>query len=263
MTEKNRTTRRRLRQAVAALVLLGAAAAVTALAGGASSAPPPRPVAAAAGTVAQAPSGEEVYLRDCAWCHGNQGEGTGRAPTLAESGAATADFYLRTGRMPLASPDEEARRGPPAYPPETIDALVEYVSSLGTGEPVPSVGSGDLYAGRELFVQNCAACHSSSGTGVIVTGGQPAPELFETDPTQVAEAIRIGPGQMPPFGEDHLDEQEVDDIVTYVDSLGEPQVRSRFALDQYGPIAEMLFALVVLVPAVVVVARLLGKRAKK
>jgi ubiquinol-cytochrome c reductase cytochrome c subunit len=254
---------RLVRVALATVLLLGAAAAVTVFAGaGTTEAPPPR-AGTAPGPAEEDPLGERVFLRDCAWCHGNQGEGTSRGPSLAESGPATADFYLETGRMPLASPEQEPRRGPPAYPPRTIDALVEHVALLGSGEPVPEVATGDLYTGRELFVTSCAPCHSSSGTGVIVTGGQAAPELFDTGPTQVAEAIRIGPGRMPAFGPSHLDEEEVDDIVTYVEALGDRQVRSGTGLDQFGPIAEGIFVFAVLLPALLVVTRLLGKRAAR
>lgn len=210
-----------------------------------------------------AESGRTVFLRDCAWCHGTTGSGTGNGPDLRNAGAAAADFYLRTGRMPLSSPDHDVRRGEPAYDDATIDALVAYVASLGNGTAAPAVGPGDIVDGRSLFLENCAACHSSSGTGTIVSGGRPAPELWQTDPRQVAEAIRIGPGPMPPFSESQLDQKELDDIVSYVEDLGAPQTPGGAGLDQYGPIAEGLVALLLLLPAVAVIARLLGKRAPR
>ncbi len=47
--------------------------------------------------------GESLFREECASCHGFAGEGVdGLGPDLRGAGAAAADFYLRTGRMPLA-----------------------------------------------------------------------------------------------------------------------------------------------------------------
>ena len=54
--------------------------------------------------VASADSGRAIYLQSCAACHGQQGQGTVDGPSLQSSGAAAADFMLRTGRMPLNRP---------------------------------------------------------------------------------------------------------------------------------------------------------------
>src|SRR5438094_5901256 len=81
--------------------------------------------------------GRDLFLRDCAWCHGAQGEGTNRGPSLAGVGAADADFWLSTGRMPVPQPEQDPRRQPAHYPPGMIRALVEYVAALGPGPPIP------------------------------------------------------------------------------------------------------------------------------
>ena len=49
--------------------------------------------------------GRELYLTSCVSCHGVGGVGTADGPSLAAAGEASADFYLRTGRMPLAPAD--------------------------------------------------------------------------------------------------------------------------------------------------------------
>src|SRR2546427_11379122 len=61
--------------------------------------------------------GVVLYLRDCAWCHGNQADGTTRGPSLIGVGAASADFELSTGRMPLTKVEEEPERRTPHYTP--------------------------------------------------------------------------------------------------------------------------------------------------
>lgn len=216
---------------------------------------------AVSGTGGTGDPGRQVFLRDCAWCHGTQGSGTHNGPSLVGVGEAAASFYLRTGRMPLSSPEADVKGGKPAYSSSTIDALVSYIGSLGPGPAIPTLTHGDLAQGRTLFLQNCAACHSASGTGTIVTGGQQAPDLWASADQQVAEAIRIGPGPMPPFGSGQLSDQEVSDIVSYVHQLGEPQRIGGAGLDQYGPIIEGAAALFLLLPVAVLVARALGKRA--
>lgn len=253
MTDRSARTRARLLCAAAVLV----AAAALALTGAHGT-----DTAAAVGqpAPADASAGRQVFLRDCAWCHGTTASGTHNGPSLVGVGAQAADFYLRTGRMPLGSPDQDVRSGPPAYDDATITALVDYIGSLG-GPAVPTLGAGDPVDGRKLFLANCAACHSASGTGTIVSGGQPAPELWHTGPTQIAEAARTGPGPMPPFSQSQVSPQELDDIVAYVRQLGSPQDPGGAGLDQYGPIVEGAVALFVLLPCLIVVIRLLGKRA--
>lgn len=209
---------------------------------------------------ADASAGRQVFLRDCAWCHGTDASGTHNGPSLVGVGAQAADFYLRTGRMPLSSPDEPVRSHAPAYDDATITSLVDFIGSLG-GPGLPAVGPGDMATGRKLFLENCAACHSASGTGTIVSGGTPAPQLWHTPSQQVAEAMRVGPGPMPPFSEGQLNQQDLNDIVAYVRQLGAPQDAGGAGLDQYGPIIEGFVALFVLLPALVIVIRLLGKKA--
>jgi len=242
------------------LGVLAAAAALT-LHGVGSSSPPAGAPASTANVSSD--EGREVFLRECSWCHGSEGQGTRYGPDLETAGGEAADFYLRTGRMPLKAPDDKAVAGPRAYSDTTIDALVDYVDSLGSGPPVPDVAPGSLPAGRRLFLSHCAACHSSSGTGAIVSGGEQAPELFDTPPTQVAEAVRIGFVKKPEFTESELSDEEVDSIVTYVGDLGERQVKGGASLDQYGPIAEGWFVWLVAMPVLVIVLRLLGKKTKR
>jgi ubiquinol-cytochrome c reductase cytochrome c subunit len=253
--------RRHLAQALLVLLVCGAAAGIAAMPRSTEPVRTAATVSAATAADATAPLGRHEFLRDCAWCHGTTGGGTQNGPSLREDGEADADFWLRTGRMPLDNPDDEPKAGPPSYDDRTLDALVRYVGSIGTGEPLPPVKPGDVGTGQDLFEMNCAPCHSSSGTGMILPDGTWAPELFNTGSQQIADAIRIGPGQMPPFSEGQLDETDVDDLVTYVQQLGPQQVKGGNSLDQFGPIAEGIFLFCVPLPLLVLVIRLLGKKA--
>lgn len=226
--------------------------------------PSPSPSSAPPTPVAGPPRGRQVFLRDCAWCHGEQAQGTGVAPSLRDKGRADVDFWLSTGRMPLASPNQLATAGPPSYDKATIRDIVDYVGSLGVpGKPIPVVRPGNQAEGQSLFITHCAACHSSSGTGVIVVDGQDAPQLYHVPPTQAAEAVRLGPGQMPPFSDKQIDQTQLDDLVSYVSSLGSPQVKGGNGLDQFGPIFEGSLTWLIPVPVLIVVLLLLGERRKQ
>ena len=58
--------------------------------------------------------GGELYSVHCISCHGAQLEGTATSPGLRAAGAASVDFQLSTGRMPLEVPGTEPMRGPPS-----------------------------------------------------------------------------------------------------------------------------------------------------
>jgi ubiquinol-cytochrome c reductase cytochrome c subunit len=217
-----------------------------------------------ASTPAQIRRGKQVFLRDCAWCHGEEGGGSQYAPSLKDVGTAAADFMLRTGRMPLQSVDQPVERGPAAYKPATIDAIDAYIATFTTGPVKPAVEPGkDVYEGRSLFLANCAPCHGASGTGMIVTNGAWAPELFPDSPQEVADAVRTGPSAMPVFTEEQIDADQLDNIASYVQQLGAKQAIGGDPIDQFGPIIEGIVAWMIPIPVLLIIIRLMGKRAAK
>jgi ubiquinol-cytochrome c reductase cytochrome c subunit len=208
--------------------------------------------------------GRRIFLRDCAFCHGDHGDGTALGPQLLEAGTAAVDFQLTTGRMPLKSTEDKPEAGPPSYPPSVIDSIVAYTDTFITGgPPVPEPVPGDVTRGRSLFLYNCAPCHSSSGTGMILPAGAFAPELFDSTSKEVAEAIRIGPGPMPVFPESEFDEEQVNDIVTYVQQLGDDQNIGGHPMDWFGPIGEGIVFWLIPLPLLVILLLVLGKKAPK
>src|SRR5690349_3668432 len=142
------------------------------------------------------PSGEDLYRRDCATCHGTGGAGSYRGPDIRHAGTAAVDFQVSTGRMPLADTGELPERSAPAYSPEQIGALVAYTSSFvdGPTPPVVPPATRDLVArGGEAYRLNCASCHQASGAGGVLAFGVQVPSLGHATPTQVVEAMRTGP----------------------------------------------------------------------
>ncbi|TML41705.1 MAG: cytochrome C [Actinobacteria bacterium] len=243
------------------LLLAGTVAVVVALAGlgpgrGASAGAEPRVPAAgvaagAAPDVAAAPSGfdaRSTYLGDCAICHGVDGRGTSRAKAIADRGAADVDYALSTGRMPLpplAERHVRIVRHPPRYSPPEVAALVAYVSGLGggSGVPIPHVDltHTDLAQGGELFRGQCAACHAWAGNGGALLNRE-APSLHRSTPTQIAEAVRVGPGTMPAFGEAAFTDDDLNSLVAYARYLDHPRDRGGNALWHLGPLPEGMVA---------------------
>jgi ubiquinol-cytochrome c reductase cytochrome c subunit len=222
---------RRLLPPLAVLpVALLAAAALAAPARSPSPVPPPGPARI-----------RTLFERDCAVCHGNTARGTPRGPSLVGRGAAALDFWLSTGRMPIPSPNTAPSRKPPAYTPATIRALIAYIQALTGpgGPPIPTVdlATADLAHGGDLFRLNCAACHSWAGEGGALLSRAAPPTRYAT-PTQIAEAIRTGPGAMPSFGTAALSNQEVNDVTRYTRYLDHPNDRGGEPLGRVGPLAE-------------------------
>lgn len=206
--------------------------------------------------------GRRLYLTSCSTCHGVDGAGTRLGPDLRGVGAASADFYLTSGRMPLADPSAQPVRKPPAFSRSQIDALDAYIASLGPGPTIPTVRprAGGLAAGGAIFRGSCAACHGFSGNGGALISGQTAPSLRRSTPTQVGEALRVGPGQMPVFGPDTLSDRQVDAVARYVRYLQHPDDPGGLSLGRVGPITEGLVALFVGLGALALVCAWIERR---
>jgi ubiquinol-cytochrome c reductase cytochrome c subunit len=239
------------------LALVLAAGAIAAAAGADAPAQP------AAGAARQDPrlvaQGQRLFAEGCSSCHGPDARGIrGVAPSLHGVGAASADFYLRTGRMPLDDPKDEPVRGDPAYPRAQIDALVAYVASFG-GPPIPKVdaAAGRISEGLELFTEHCAGCHQVVGQGGIVTRGV-VPELQDSKPVDVAEAIEVGPYVMPHFRD--LTRDEVSSLARYATYTGHPEDRGGWGIGHIGPIPEGMVAWLLAGAALLLVIRLIGER---
>jgi ubiquinol-cytochrome c reductase cytochrome c subunit len=213
---------------------------------------------------ALAQDGKRLFQEGCSSCHGLAGAGIpGRGPSLRGAGAAAVDFYLSTGRMPIDESDEQPLRSEPAYTPAEVRALVAYVGSLSPepGEPVPDVHPerGSLSDGSRAFTTYCAGCHQILGRGGVVTGAV-APPLTEATATQIAEAVRVGPHVMPPFGERVIDDRVLDSIVRYVQWAKHPADEGGWSIGHIGPVPEGLVAWLIGLGALVLVARFLGER---
>ena len=232
---------------------------------GAMSSPPPALGTSVDPRQVTGGEGAALYLQSCAACHGPGGVGSADGPSLIGVGAASADFMLRTGRMPLAAPGAPLVGKDPAFNDVQIRALVDYVASLGDGPAIPNlqVTGADPAKGRELFITSCAACHGPGAGGDSVGGGFVAPPLLGQTPVIVGEAIRTGPGAMPVFGPGQISDQGLNDVAAYLVYLGDHAAPGGATLGGSGPVVEGYVAWFVGMGLLVLAARQIERRKRR
>jgi ubiquinol-cytochrome c reductase cytochrome c subunit len=142
--------------------------------------------------------------------------------------------------MPRANSEGQAPQKPDAFSDQEIQALVAYVGSLGGGPAIPrlDMDAADIVEGGELYRANCQSCHGATAIGGALSFGDYAPDLRNVEQTQIAEAVRVGPGQMPVFDEEVFTDQELASIVRYVEYLQDPADPGGFSLGRVGPVTE-------------------------
>ncbi len=125
-------------------------------------------------------------------------------------------------RLPAPTPI-----GRPVEPtPTLVPALASAAAGKATegGASAPAVAPAqppDASAGKDIFAQNCAACHGPDGKGAIPgTPDFTAPEFGRNEvPSDLFQVISNGKGAMPAWS-GTLDEQQRWDVLFYVLDLG-------------------------------------------
>jgi ubiquinol-cytochrome c reductase cytochrome c subunit len=236
--------RRHHRSAPAVLLLL--ALLVT---GGLYAALAPSPAGAAEASQSDIETGSDLFKANCATCHGMNAEGTQDAPSLIGVGAASVDFQVGTGRMPMENNGPQALAKPPQFTDEQTKQLAAYVASLGPGPAIPTAEQvdpelGDPANGMQLFRTNCAMCHNAIGAGGALSEGKFAPALWDSSPTVIYEAMVTGPQAMPVFNDANITPDEKRDIISYIVAQREGSPGGA-ELGSLGPVTEGLWAWVI------------------
>lgn len=241
--------RRRHPAAIALLLMLGLL-----VTGFAYAAVAPQPAQAEASTSEDVAAGKNLFVANCASCHGVNAEGraTGvgdqiAGPPLAGVGAAAVDFQVGTGRMPMRQPAVQAPQGTVQFEQEDIDKMAAYVASLAPGPAVPSEedvdpAEGDPAAGGEIFRVNCAMCHNFAGSGGALTRGKYAPSLDGVSPKHIYEAMVTGPQAMPVFNDANIKPEEKRDVIAFLKTIEDAPQQGGHALGSLGPVTEGWFA---------------------
>lgn len=194
-------------------------------------------------------NGQKLFLANCATCHGVNGQGASAGPSLIGVGAASVDFQVGTGRMPLEATAPQAPPKPVKFAEEEIADMAAYVASLGPGPAIPAeeyleVLDDDerLAEGNELFRTNCAMCHNVVGAGGALTRGKYAPPLAGVDEKYIYEAMTTGPQSMPVFNDANISPEEKQSIISYLKYVEAQPSPGGLTLGSLGPVSEGLFA---------------------
>ncbi len=219
--------------------------------------------------------GAELYAGNCASCHGIAGAGIqsprpgaggilGAGPPLRGVGAQAPDFYLRTGYMPLSSIHDQPGPDRVLFSDTEIRSLVAYIASLAPGPaiPRPDPAAGSISQGLQQFTLHCAGCHQEVARGGFVTGAM-APPLQSATPTEIAEAVRIGPYLMPRFSSRQISDAQLGSIIRYVLSTRHPDNRGGWGIGNLGPIPEGLVTWWIAAPLLIIACMLVGRRLRR
>nr|WP_281507585.1 cytochrome c [Brachybacterium sp. Marseille-Q7125] len=218
-------------------------------------------------------AGQQLFLANCATCHGRNAEGLTDlegetlGPSLIGVGAAAVDFQVGTGRMPMQASGPQAARKPPQMTEEQTRQLAAYVASLGPGPAVPAdeyldASQGDPTRGGEIFRINCAMCHNAAGAGGALTRGKYAPPVVGVDPKHVYEAMETGPQNMPVFSDSNLSAEDKRDVIAYLEAIDETGSPGGISLGSLGPVTEGLYAWTIILTLLLSCAVWLGAKAK-
>lgn len=239
-----------------ALALLLTGAVYAAITPGAAASDPATPDDIAAG--------KALFQANCATCHGLDAEGREGTPSLIGVGAAAVDFQVSSGRMPMQMSGPQAEAKPPQFREDQIAQLAAYVASLGPGPAVPTdemvdAALGNPANGMVLFRTNCAMCHGAVGTGGALSRGKIAPDLSESTPRNIYQAMLTGPQSMPVFNDANLTPEEKRDVIAFLVATREGSPGGA-ALGSVGPVGEALWIWVVGIGGLIGCAVWIGAR---
>jgi len=177
-----------------------------------------------------------IYHKQCATCHGNEGDGKGRAG--ATLSPVPTDFTSQQSKTSLTAEKIIAaiRNGSPGtamaaygrrFNEAQIRGLAEYIRKefMGDKTLVAETAQADVL-GKKIYADNCSACHGDNGNTAVwaKNGLNPPPRNFTADRARkelsrgrmIASITHGRPGTaMMPFAS-RLSKSEIEAVVDYI-----------------------------------------------
>lgn len=177
-----------------------------------------------------AAAGAAAFKVNCVQCHGSGAQGSPGYPNLNDDdwlwGGKPQDIQQTIAHGIRYAEDADTRISEmPAFgtilKPKEISDVANFVASL-SGK-AGNASAADIAAGKDIFAQNCAACHGENAKGNHEVG---APDLtdaiwfYGSTPSAIAAQVKAPKhGVMPAWGV-RLGDTSVKELTVYVHSLG-------------------------------------------
>lgn len=174
-------------------------------------------------------AGRSAFAVNCSPCHGSGAAGAKGYPNLNDDdwlwGGTLAEIE-KTIRYGIRSGHAEARvNDMPAFVQSGLltqaqaNDAASYVLSLSA----PAEDSASAARGREIFAQNCVACHGDNGRGNPEMGAPNLADaiwLYGSDKGSIVASISGGRRGVMPTWEGRLDAEIIKELTVYVHALG-------------------------------------------
>jgi mono/diheme cytochrome c family protein len=191
----------------------------------------PQAAGAKEGAGGNAQNGKQVFASHrCASCHGVNGQGAA-GPKIAPPPLELPGFIKQVrdpvGEMPSFGPDQVSDA-------DLADAYA-FLKSLQPAQPSQSSASslsGNADNGKKIFMADgCYECHGTVGQGSTQTGGaRIGPPALSLD--AMIQYVHHPSGQMPPYTDKVITDQQLADIYTYLKAQQPPAAKDIPLLNQ-------------------------------
>lgn len=131
-------------------------------------------------------NGQTMFEDNCSACHGSGGKGRLGYPTLTDNDqlwGSTPEELAETIRVGVNSDHPESRYSEmlafgrdQLLQRNDVTALVSYIESLSESAGSDPAKEEEIARGKQLFAENCVACHGENAEGSVETG---APNLAD------------------------------------------------------------------------------------
>lgn len=178
-------------------------------------------------------TGRTLFIDNCAACHGTRGTGGPGFPNLAARAwlwGGEPDTIAETIRIGINATNDETRVSQMmafgrdgVLDDRQVRAVAAYVRSL-SDLPMGASDKALVEDGKQVFADNCVACHGEDGHGSTDVGAPnltDATWIYGSDAQTVFTTIYSGRQGHMPHWEDRLSPVDIKILALYVGTLGE------------------------------------------